>query len=288
MVEFFDPIAQTNISYHIDAKLLKIWDKLKERGLVNINEDRVYLVDGREGSGKSTWAFQQAKYLNPEFTLEHICFHPEDFLHQIRNAPKGSVVVFDEAFRGLSSKASRSNVNKEIVQALMESRQRSLVIFIVLPTFFLLEMYAAVFRSEALFHIYKMKGKKDSPARAFKIYNYAKKKTLYLRGKTKYFSYKFPIIKRSKGKFLFKRRKDGLWVPYNTFDKQGYDHKKYEAFKKKKEEEKLSAGQYKYEQVIVSLINSGYYTQKQLADMLSANGHPITQPTISKIVAKHG
>jgi hypothetical protein len=39
----------------------------------------------------------------------------------------------------------------------MEMGQNNLVVFIVLPTIFLLEMYPAVLRSEALFHIYKNK-----------------------------------------------------------------------------------------------------------------------------------
>lgn len=199
MVEFYDPVEKEQASYHIDKKLLTKWDKLKGGLLKKKDEDRVYIVDGRERTGKSVFTFQQAKYLDPSFSIERICFTPDEFLKQIRNSPQGSVIVFDEAFRGLSSKSTQSKVNKAIVQAMMEIGQRNLVIFIVLPTFFLLELYAAVLRSNALFHIYKDK----RGMRAFKIYNYHKKIQLYQVGRKKGYSYAFPRV-RAIGRFYGK------------------------------------------------------------------------------------
>ena len=197
MVTFFDPIEEKEISYHIDKKLRLKWEKLREGKLSKKDEDRCYLIDGRERSGKSVFALQQAKYIDPSFDLSRVCFTPDSFLEQIRNAKPGQVVVFDEAFRGLSSKGAQSKVNKKIIQALMEVGQRNLIIFIVLPTFFLLEMYAAVLRSNALFHIYKDK----RGGRAFRIYNYNKKSLLYNTGKKKGFSYSFPKVKHT-GRFF--------------------------------------------------------------------------------------
>lgn len=172
---------------------------MRSGNLIKQDSDRVYITDGRERTGKSVFTFQQAKYLDPTFNIDRICFTPESFLKQIRTAPQGSVVVFDEAFRGLSSKASQSKVNKKIVQAMMEMGQRNLIVFIVLPTIFLLELYPAVLRSEALFHIYKDK----NGQRQFKLYNYAKKSRLYMNGKKKGFSYAFPTSKFH-GKFFGK------------------------------------------------------------------------------------
>ena len=160
MVEFYDPIQKIDISYYIDKKLKENWDKLRKGQLIKKDDDKVYIIDGRERAGKSTFATQQAKYLDPLFNIDRICFTAEQFLYQIRNAPKGSVIIFDEAFRGLSSKASQSKINKSIVEAMMEMGQRNLIVFIVLPTVFLLEIYAAVLRSNTLFHIYKDKSGK--------------------------------------------------------------------------------------------------------------------------------
>lgn len=76
----------------------------------------------------------------------------------------------------------------------MEMGQRNLVTFIVLPTIFLLELYAAVLRSYALFHVYKDK----KGRRAYKIYNFKAKSQLYNAGKKKGFSYAFPKLSAKK------------------------------------------------------------------------------------------
>jgi len=188
------------LTYHIEPRLKVKWDRLREGKLQHKDEDRCYIVDGRERTGKSVFALQQAKYIDPSFNIDRVCFTPEEFLKQIREAPEGSCVIFDEAFRGLSSKGSQSKINKMIVQAMMEMGQRNLIIFVVLPTIFLLELYAAVLRSNALFHVYKDKKGK----RQFKTYNYQRKSQLYNYGKKKGFSYLFPkvSVKSTGGKFF--------------------------------------------------------------------------------------
>jgi len=286
MVEFYDPIAKQNISYHLDKKLQERWDNLRNGKLIEMNEDRVYIVDGRERTGKSSFAFQQAKYLDPYFDVDNICFKPDEFLHKIKTARKGSVIVFDEAFRGLSSKATRSKVNKAIVEAMMEMGQRNLIVFIVLPTIFLLELYAAVFRSEALFHIYKTKNKNDGKNnRAFKIYNYNKKKQLYLNGKTKYFSYSYPKIFRAKGRFLVKRTDEypnGL--PYSTFDMKAYEKKKAEAFKSEQSENAESKYKLQRDKIIANLYKRYFKTYIEISEWLASIGIELDRTAIGLIV----
>lgn len=292
MVEFFDPLANTTISYHIDDNLIRIWEKIRDGKLAKLNEDRVYIVDGRERTGKSSFAFQQAKYIDPTFDVDRICFKPEDFLYQIRHAKPGQVVVFDEAFRGLSSKASRSKVNKAIVEALMEVGQKNLIIFIVLPTIFLLEIYAAVFRSEALLHVVKNKSKHGEAkrTRGFKIYNYAKKRYLYLRGRTKYFSYAKPRITKARGKFFIKRTEE--WktgIPYATFNMQAYLAKKAAAFATGSDsEEDKEESKYKLQR---DLIIKGMYedfikSYRKLAEWLETKKVAVGYRTIGSIVGE--
>jgi hypothetical protein len=296
MVEFLDTLNNKTISYHIDDKLVKIWDTLRGEKLMHLNEDRVYIVDGRERTGKSTFAFQQAKYIDPNFSIDQICLTSEQFLHAIRTSPRGKVIVFDEAFRGLSSKSGRSKINKTIVQALMEVGQRNLVIFIVLPTLFLLEIYAAVFRSEALFHVYKLK--KRSPSgkkqRAFKIYNYEKKKQLYLRGKTKYFSYSKPKIGKQKGRF-FAKQYEHVSMPYETFELDAYNKKKDDAFKESPPEEDPRQTKYLSQRntIIRNLLKTPpdelkehFKSQRKLSAWLTQIGVEISQQQIAKIVAE--
>lgn len=284
MVEFFDTVANKSISYYMDKKLVKMFDKLREGRMKNKNEDRVYIVDGRERTGKSSFAFQMAKYINPNFSDIDICLTSEDFLKRIKTAEKGTVVVFDEAFRGLSSKSSRSKVNKAIVEALMEVGQRNLIIFIVLPTLFLLEIYAAVFRSEALFHIYKMK----TGERAFKIYNYMKKKLLYLRGRQKYFSYSLPKIIRAKGKFYVRKTAEyPTGVPYETFDMAKYIEKKHKAFTVEvKEEDELNPRAERFYRILNGILKDFIPSQSKLVAWLEQNGVTLAQQTLSTMLGK--
>lgn len=189
--------------YHVEDRLKKAWDNIKDGKIVKMDEDRVYVVDGREGSGKSLFTFQQAAYIDPtiiENGMPRITFSAEDTLKMIRQTKSTTketkAIIFDEAFRGLSSRAALSKTNKQIIQALMEMRQNNLVLFIVLPSFFMLDIYPALSRSTALIHINKKKGKNQ---RAFYVYNYAKKAKLYNMGLKK--GWKYGVFTQHKGRF---------------------------------------------------------------------------------------
>lgn len=188
-------------TYHIDDHLIKRWDRIKDGKLAKTDQDRVYIVDGREGSGKSLWTLQQAAYIDPTILIDtaRITFSVEETLEAIRNTKstltETRVIVFDEAFRGLSNRAALSKQNKQLVQAMMEMRQNNVVLFIVLPVFFLLDMYAAMMRSNALFHI--ARSKRDNK-RSFKMYGYLKKAKLYQIGLKKAWAYKVSTAVRGR------------------------------------------------------------------------------------------
>jgi len=186
-------------TYYINEKLKRIWDDLKDGKLTKVDNDRVYIVDGRERSGKSVFALQQAAYIDPTIikdVKERIVFNPRDLLEAIRNTKSNQnetrSIIFDEAFRGLSSRGVNTTTNKQIVQAMVEMGQKNLVVFIVLPSLFMLEQYAAVFRSHALFHI-KRDDRRNK--RSFYVYNYTNKKALYLYGKPRGWTYNKPHIR---------------------------------------------------------------------------------------------
>ena len=208
------------------AKIIKKQLKLAKKKVIETDQDRVYLITGNEGSGKSTLAIQLSYYLDKTFNLNNIVFNSKTFSERIRNANKYSVIVFDEAFNGLSSRGVLSAENKRIIRLLQECRQRNLFIFIVLPSIFLLEKYVALFRSHGLFHC--SISKKNYKNRYFKVYNRQNKQLLYILGK-KLMSYSKPYIPLM---HTFR----GAYPP--TIDKEEYDKKKLEAFQEDKEKEK--------------------------------------------------
>lgn len=216
--------------YYIDEKIRRKLDEDKEK-VLKYDWDRVFIVDGQEGSGKSLLALQLGYYLDSSLTLDRVTFNAEAFASAIDDAEKGQAVIFDEAFNGLSSSAATSRMNRFLVRKLMECRQKNLFIIIVLPTIFMLQKYAGIHRSSGLFHVY---ANKRGERGFYKYYNRKNKKILYLSG-NKYYEYHKPRIPYS---FLFYSR-----YP-KSIDEKEYRQKKLTALHEsdeKSDESKMDA-----------------------------------------------
>ncbi len=179
----------THVYVHPQVKLML--DKTKEM-VMKKDWDRLILIDGGEGTGKSLLALQIGYYLDPTLHLSNVCFNGDEFSKAIDKAKKFECIIFDEAFNGLASTAATSKMNRFIVRKLMECRQKNLFIIIVLPTLFLLQKYVAIFRSKVLFHVYA--DKRGNRGR-YRIYNDRNKKQLFLKG-LKFYSYSHPKLKK--------------------------------------------------------------------------------------------
>ena len=168
--------------FYIDGYLKSNLDILKQ--IVKDDWDAVIAVDGMEGSGKSVLAMQAAYYCDPTLTLSRVVFRPDDFKKAIIEAKAYQAVIYDEAYGGMSSRRTMGEVNIALVDMLAEIRQKNLFIFIVMPTYFDLDRYVALWRSRALIHVYAKKFQRGN----FQFYNYSKKKEMYVKGK-KFYSY---------------------------------------------------------------------------------------------------
>jgi len=169
----------------------KVMPNLQKR-----DKDILLVIDGPERSGKSVFAMQVAKVIDPTFDIQSVCMTPEAFRNAVLTAKKGQAIIYDEAFTGLSSRASLSEINKLLVELMMEMGQKNLFILIVMPTFFMLEKYVALFRATGLFHVYLKRGQRGR----WVFFNKKRKKLLYLNGK-KLFDYSYPRS-NFKGRFL--------------------------------------------------------------------------------------
>ena len=119
-------------------------------------------------SGKTTFSFQIAMYLDPTFCLDRVCFTIEQFVEAVEKAEKYQAIVFDETMGYLSSRSSMSRFNRLLIKVFSEMRSKNLFILLNIPSIFELDKYPAIHRSVALIHIYK-RG-------TFAVYNYSKKK----------------------------------------------------------------------------------------------------------------
>jgi len=183
------------------------------------DRDWVGVVDGEEGSGKSVLAMQIAKVLDPKFNMDKLCFNSDQFVKAIKTSPKFSCIVLDEGYASANARASLTEVNRSLVALGTEMRQRNLFVIIVLPTFFDLDKYFALWRSRCLFHVYFTR---DGQRGRYILFPKTAKKILYLCGRKKY-DYRKPASPYPSCQF----RK------YYPVDEEEYRQKKAEAFKKR-------------------------------------------------------
>lgn len=172
--------------YSMDGYLVDNLDMAK--GVIRKDLDMVFAVDGPEGAGKSVFTMQAAYYVDPTLNIDRIVFTPKDFRQAIINSKPFQSVIYDEAYTGLSSRATMSLINRTLISMLAEIRQKNLFVWVVMPTFFDLDKYVALWRSRGLIHVYFGS---DFQRGYFAFYNSDKKKDLYIQGK-KFYSYANP------------------------------------------------------------------------------------------------
>ena len=109
------------------------------------------------------------------------------------------------------------------------------MVIMVLPTFFLLDKYVALFRTRALIHVYESKGRRGY----FKLYNRKLKKLLYLLGKPTFSYVPNKVQTRFKGHFY------GKFALGDVKVENSYRKKKMKALEET-EKNPMTAGQVKY------------------------------------------
>ena len=199
----------TRYQYSMDGILKDNLDIAKS--VIKKDWDMVFVVDGSEGSGKSVLTMQCAYFCDPTFNVDRVVFTPDDFKKTIMRAEKYQAVVYDEAYTGLSSRATMSLINRTLISMLAEIRQKNLFVFVVMPCFFDLDKYVALWRSRGLIHVYTDHGFKRG---YFAFYNTDRKKSLYILGK-KFYTYGQP-----------KPNFHGKFTNFYPVDKDAYIQKK--------------------------------------------------------------
>jgi len=274
IVKFTNPETKKPDSFYMENRLFENIQKIK-KNLNNKDEDYVCVVDGREGSGKSVFAMQLGCAVDSHLNLSRITMNAEQFKNAIFNAKKGQAVIFDEAFTGLSSRSSMSEVNRLIVSMMMMMRQKNLFVIIVLPSFFMLDKYCALFRSRSLIHIHK---KKDR--RRFMVFNHKKKMQVYLTGKQ---TYSF-----GKNRTSFNGRFYGKYI----INEDEYREKKAKALVEMENQPEHNKYVEQRDGIIYILKNETKYTDKKVAELFDKYEIGLKQSAINTIlqknIVKHG
>lgn len=238
----------TDKDYYMDGYLYENLKFMKEA--VKKDDDFVLLIDGMERAGKSVLAMQIAYFLDPNFNTDKIVYSVKDWHNKVIGAEKYSCILWDEAFRGMSKRQAISNINKKVVQTLMEIGQNNLFLIIVLPTYFELDKYAALHRCKCLIHVHRNTKYERG---YFKFYEYTKMKAMYFEGRFKY---------------DYCRRCDffGRFTNHYPINKDDYIEKKKEALiQLKKDNEDIISKEKRERNILLKFTNDKFY--KNLAQM---------------------
>ena len=165
-----------DISLYMDGYLHKNLTALQN--IVRKDWDCIGLYVGYEGDGKTVKAMQDALFFDKDFNIDKVVFTPEQFSEAVDNAPKYSVVLWDEADEVVAANwANKTTI--AITRKLKRIRSKNLFILLVTPTFFDLGKYFATHRTRYMIHIYS-----EGTQRGYlRFFNREKKKLLYLKGK---------------------------------------------------------------------------------------------------------
>lgn len=242
--------AQNNDGFYLDGYLKANLDHMVKDVTKN-NYDGFILIVGREGFGKTTLAFQIAKYVDPTFNLDHVVFTAEQFLEAVDNAERYSAIVFDETMGYLSSRGSMSKFNKVLIKVMSEMRSKNLFVFLNIPNFFMMDWYVAQHRTTGLLYIRK-RG-------YFGCYDYPTKKKLYMQGK-KLHSYHIPP------------NFTGRFTSSFILDEKLYEAKKQEAISQWVENKKFESQWKKQRDILIkSCIEANLMSRKELAEVIGAS-----------------
>lgn len=176
-------VKVTKKKFYMDGYLKRILDFYKK--CIAKKWDIVILIDGREGSGKSTLGSTVCYYLDNTFNLNNIVYTPEQFIEAVENAEVGTAILWDEfVLAGLSTEFM-STIQRTIIKKMTTIRKKRLYIIWVIPSLFMLNPYF-IERSRTLLHVYS----EDGLSRGrFSIFGGSTKDKLFYIGKKKYRNY---------------------------------------------------------------------------------------------------
>lgn len=167
--------------FYMDKNVKKNLDIIKNKAIPK-KWDAVFIVNGMEGAGKTTFAAQCALYLDPTFNLDRCVFTSRDFLKAIDEAPPESSILWDEAIRGAKVNQHASTISQSIVNKLTMIRKKRLKIFACFPYLYMLNKYF-VSRCISSFYIYAL----DFDKRGYlKMYSKNQTELIYDMMKIKY------------------------------------------------------------------------------------------------------
>jgi len=183
--EWLELPAYSEEGIYIQPRLKETLDKIFK--LRDNDWDCHFIIDGIEGSGKSTLGKLCAWYLSlGKLTIYNYAKNTKDLAEKIGQIEQGSILICDEGSLSFNSKEVMNREQIQLEKIINVMRQKKLVLIIIAPSFFDLSKGIAVRRARFLLHTYA-----DSKLNRgkFLYWGESRKRVLYEEGKKNYGSY---------------------------------------------------------------------------------------------------
>ncbi len=239
-------------TFSMDGYLQSNLDQLKKA--VSKDWDGVFLIDGMEGSGKSSLGVTCLYYLtNGNFTVDNVVYTPEQFERKVEESKVGEAILWDEFVLGGMSEDTLTKMQRSLIKKFTMMREKRLYVCLIIPYIFLLKPYFAVARTRFLLQTYSNDGIDRG---SFKFYNYPAKSYIYFTGKKKWF---YP--KEAKPSFI------GNFGNYldRLIDKEKYTEKKRNAYSSMDDKEETY--RFKLAKAIYFIYKNNKVTYKQIGEV---------------------
>lgn len=126
------------------------------KSLTEQNDDAVIIIDGAEGSGKSSLAFQLCHFLEPTWNpKERVIIDYEDWLEFYETGRRGCTYLLDEGGDLAFSRDAMSGQNKHIVRILQMARILNNIMIICCPSIHWLDKYLREHRALVYVKVHK-------------------------------------------------------------------------------------------------------------------------------------
>lgn len=260
--------------FFVEQKLWNEMQKFTTAALKKKDNNKIFIICGDTGIGKSAFGFQLASILDPGFSLKNIQFTTEEIKRGLRTL-HNQAVVFDEAFRGASGRSSLNREQKGLLQMLYEIRQLNQIVILISPSFFRLDEAIAVELSDAMFHVHKT----GSGRRGFRMFNNKKKSLLYYRAR-----------KGKKSYNLVPSMFNGVFPDTYVVDEKEYRDKKFQSLFGKTEEtndktKEFQRKMYDREARILKAFADAVNSKEKVSQLVTKAGVPLGRSIISERIA---
>lgn len=193
--------------------------------------DNIFMVDGREGSGKSTGIGFACGYYLSGSNIK-VVFTSQQFNDAYTTSNPGDTVIFDEFVTVGMSLQAMNKEQQNIIQMMTMSRKRLVNVILIVPNYFMFGWYFTTHRSLALIHVYT---KNLMDRGYFSFYNREKMARMWFYGKK---NFRVHIDKMANFHGRFPHYQDGFFFPDDEYQKA-----KDEAIKQISKPEKEEKGE---------------------------------------------